>query len=59
MNNQFYGGVPLSFSVGTATAYTGMTLGEVLQLAAARMYAAKRAYYDNRPGEDSRVGRGP
>jgi len=45
MNNQFYGGAKLSFSLGTATAYSGMTIGEAMRLADQRMYAAKREHY--------------
>lgn len=52
MNNQFYGGMPLSFSIGVATAYTGMTVAETLKLADARMYTAKRAYYESGAGAE-------
>ena len=45
MNNQFYTGMRLSLSIGSATAYTGMTLDEVLKKADQRMYEAKRAHY--------------
>jgi len=45
MNNQFYGGTKLSFSLGCATAYSGMTISDAMRLADQRMYAAKREHY--------------
>ena len=46
MNNQFYGGARLSFSIGSATGYVGQLLEDVQRQADTRMYAAKRAYYE-------------
>jgi len=54
MNNQFHGGTPLSVSIGTATAYTGMKLTSVMKTADERMFAAKRAYYENTTGANDR-----
>ena len=45
MNNQFYSGARLSFSIGAATGYTGQALEQVQKQADQRMYEAKRAYY--------------
>jgi len=56
MNNQFHGGIELSMSIGSATAYTGMKLTSVLRTADERMYAAKRAYYEG-TGDDRRAPR--
>ena len=57
LNNQFYSGTRLSLSVGTATAYTGLTLNEVLKKADQRMYEAKRAFYaSSGDGLDRRLG---
>jgi len=44
MNNQFYSGPRLSFSIGTATGYSGQPLERVQKQADARMYDAKREY---------------
>jgi len=46
MNNQFYGGARLSFSIGSATGYVGQLLEDVQRQADTRMYAAKRAHYE-------------
>jgi diguanylate cyclase (GGDEF)-like protein len=45
LNNQFYSGMPLSFSIGMATARDGERLEAMLQRADAAMYAEKRAHY--------------
>jgi diguanylate cyclase (GGDEF)-like protein len=49
-NNQYYGGVALSFALGTATSRPGERLEEVARRADARMYEDKRAYYERRKG---------
>ena len=46
LNNQFYGGALLSFSMGTATCRQGERLEAALHLADQRMYASKKAYYE-------------
>jgi diguanylate cyclase (GGDEF)-like protein len=45
LNNQFYSGTTLSFSIGRATARTGERLEDTARRADARMYEAKRGYY--------------
>ncbi len=45
LNNQFYGGVPISFALGAATAKPGERLEEVAKRADAEMYEDKRLYY--------------
>ncbi len=45
LNNQFYGGVPLSFALGAATGRPGERLEDVAKRADARMYEAKRLHY--------------
>lgn len=45
VNNQFYTGLPLSFSMGMATSAPGERLELVVKRADLRMYEAKRAYY--------------
>jgi diguanylate cyclase (GGDEF)-like protein len=45
VNNQFYAGLPLSFSMGLATSEPGERLESVVKRADLRMYEAKRAYY--------------
>jgi diguanylate cyclase (GGDEF)-like protein len=45
VNNQFYTGLPLSFSMGVATSEPGERLEAVVKRADLRMYEAKRAYY--------------
>lgn len=47
MNNQFYGGTPLSFSIGMATVESGERIEAALHLADQRMYANKWAYYES------------
>ncbi len=50
LNNQFYGGVSLSFAVGAATSRPGERLEEAARRADAHMYHHKREYYANRNG---------
>jgi diguanylate cyclase (GGDEF)-like protein len=45
VNNQFYSGRPLSFSIGMATSRPGERLEAVATRADLQMYEAKRAYY--------------
>ncbi|MFA7437911.1 diguanylate cyclase domain-containing protein [Castellaniella sp.] len=45
LNNQFYGGVPLSVSVGVASADTHEVLEKALHLADLEMYRNKRLYH--------------
>jgi diguanylate cyclase (GGDEF)-like protein len=45
VNNQFYTGLPLSFSMGAATSQPGERLEAVVKRADLLMYEAKRAYY--------------
>jgi len=45
VNNQFYTGLPLSFSMGMATSEPGERLESVVRRADLMMYEAKRAYY--------------
>jgi diguanylate cyclase (GGDEF)-like protein len=45
VNNQFYSGIPLSFSMGIATTRPGERLESVAKRADLLMYEAKRAYY--------------
>ncbi len=45
LNNQFYPGPPLSFSMGMATCYESSQLGDALRDADLQMYENKRAYY--------------
>jgi len=45
VNNQFYSGLPLSFSMGMATSEPGERLESVAKRADLLMYEAKRAYY--------------
>lgn len=47
VNNQFYTGVPLSFSMGMATSELGERLEAVVKRADMSMYDAKRVYYDS------------
>jgi len=51
VNNQFYLGLPLSFSIGLATSEPGERLESVVRRADMRMYEAKRAYYATKSGE--------
>lgn len=45
LNNSFYPGVRLSFSIGAATCAQGERLTDTCKIADARMYEAKRAHY--------------
>lgn len=45
LNNQFYPGARLSFSIGHATCPQGNRLSDIVKLADSRMYQAKRDYY--------------
>jgi PleD family two-component response regulator len=45
VNNQFYSGITLSFSMGMATSTPGERLESVAKRADLLMYEAKRAYY--------------
>lgn len=45
VNNQFYTGLPLSFSMGMATSEPGERLEAVVKRADLLMYESKRAYY--------------
>jgi diguanylate cyclase (GGDEF)-like protein len=56
MNNQFYGGQRLSFALGCATAYSGMTVSDAMRMADQRMYAAKREHYQGGSVKDRRKG---
>lgn len=56
LNNQFYGGARLSFAIGSATAYTGMTLSDAIKMADERMYLAKRDHYQSTGETDRRRG---
>jgi len=47
LNNQFYPGTNLSFSIGYATCAQGERLSDVVKVADSRMYDAKRAYYES------------
>lgn len=49
VNNQFYPGAPLSFSLGVATCQRGDRLEAGVQRADLPMYEEKRAHYANRP----------
>ncbi|SMG59138.1 sensor domain-containing diguanylate cyclase [Paraburkholderia susongensis] len=49
MNNQFYPGAPLHFSMGAATCQRGDRLESGVQRADLRMYEEKRAHYENQP----------
>ena len=45
LNNQFYGGVPLSFAFGMASCASGDRLEATVNQADRAMYTAKKAYY--------------
>ncbi|WP_418316874.1 diguanylate cyclase domain-containing protein [Piscinibacter sakaiensis] len=47
LNNTFYGGSVLSFSIGSATCQKGERLEQALHLADQRMYQSKTAYYES------------
>ena len=53
VNNQFYTGSALSLSIGVATSHPGEKLEETVKRADARMYEAKRRYYE-RGGHERR-----
>ena len=53
VNNQFYSGPRLSFSLGLATSLATERLEETVKRADRRMYEAKRAYYEEH-GEERR-----
>ncbi|MCY1179290.1 putative diguanylate cyclase DgcQ [compost metagenome] len=46
LNNTFYPGVRLSFSIGHATCVQGERLTDSVKVADSRMYEAKRAHYE-------------
>jgi diguanylate cyclase (GGDEF)-like protein len=54
MNNQFYPGSLLSFSMGAATCQRGDRLEAGVQRADLLMYEEKRLHYANQPGADAR-----
>ncbi|MBY4895691.1 GGDEF domain-containing protein [Cupriavidus sp. AU9028] len=54
LNNQFYPGAPLNFALGAATCAPGERLTDTVKIADARMYEAKRAYYEKLRGERDR-----
>ena len=45
LNNQFYGGIPLSFAFGMASCVSGDRLEATVNQADRAMYTAKKAYY--------------
>lgn len=53
MNNQFYPGSPLSFSMGAATCQRGDRLEAGVQRADLLMYEEKRSHYELRPSVDA------
>ncbi len=55
LNNQFYGGAPLSFAFGMALCVSGDRLEATVQQADRAMYVAKKAYY-NTEGTNRRRG---
>lgn len=55
LNNQFYGGIALSFSLGAATCQKGDRLEAAVNRADQQMYATKKAYYAAGP-HDRRKG---
>ncbi|GGP25102.1 sensor domain-containing diguanylate cyclase [Silvimonas amylolytica] len=56
LNNQFYPGATLSFSMGMATCHRGERLEATVQHADLLMYEEKRAYYANTPSAERRLG---
>lgn len=58
MNNQFYQGPTLSFSVGTAVCEQGGDLYRALRAADDAMYAAKRTHYEGQRDGQREAGRG-
>jgi diguanylate cyclase (GGDEF)-like protein len=55
LNNQFYPGAALSFSMGAATCQRGERLEAVVQRADLQMYDEKRAHYDNQISDPGNV----
>jgi diguanylate cyclase (GGDEF)-like protein len=53
LNNQFYPGSPLSFSMGAATCQRGDRLEAGVQRADLLMYEEKRATYANQPAANA------
>ncbi|MNN25746.1 putative diguanylate cyclase YedQ [compost metagenome] len=56
LNNQFYPGARLSFSIGAATCAQGDRLTDTVKLADSRMYEDKRAHYEAVGAERRRTG---
>lgn len=56
LNNSFYGGTPLSFSMGLAVCEAGERLEDAIASADAAMYVAKRQHYESQ-GRDRRNSR--
>ncbi len=56
LNNTFYPGVRLSFSIGQATCVQGERLTDAVKVADSRMYEAKRAHYEALGNERRRGG---
>ncbi|WP_407049857.1 diguanylate cyclase domain-containing protein [Methyloraptor flagellatus] len=54
LNNQFYGGMPLSFAMGAATGAAGEPLEQVAKRADELMYEEKRQYYAQGAGAAAR-----
>lgn len=54
VNNQFYPGVPLSFSMGTATASSSDRLEDAVRRADLLMYEEKRRFYSDHDAYDRR-----
>lgn len=59
VNNQFYPGLPLSFSMGATTAGPGDRLEEAVRRADLLMYEAKRNYYSDHHEQAPRTMRDP
>ena len=51
LNNQFYGGQPLSLAIGLARCDSGSQLEAAIQQADRAMYAEKSRYYSNGPAD--------
>src|SRR5690606_16972565 len=54
LNNQFYGGPPLSFSMGMATCHDGERLDAALKRADMDMYEDKRRHYQGKASAEAR-----
>jgi len=54
LNNQFYGGPPLSFSMGMATCHDGERLDAALKRADMDMYEDKRRHYEEKAAAEVR-----